>query len=254
MKNDELSRLEELNKRSQMHFLKGEQAAALSCWQEARAIQIVHHTGDFSILEDTVQMHEQELINMAQFFYDNEKEDWGGILANMVAIFRAMSISGPMSDRVKTQKNRESAKGPRGPGKFLSSMWDDAIEEELSKFASEGVNYTHDMIYTAVQKKLSKRGVECPSDGRVKDRLPHICERLGISTPKLGAPPKSRKKSDIDKVKAVILKDPTLGAKKISDKLDNKPSEKEVDSILNHLKLRNTEKRRKFKEDMQNLS
>ncbi|MDW2405223.1 hypothetical protein R7042_23855 [Vibrio sp. 1262-1] len=251
MKNDELSLLEELNKCSQLHFLKGEQAAALSCWQEARAIQIVHHTGDFSILEDTVQMHEQELINMAQFFYDNEKEDWGGILANMVGLFRAISISGPMSDRIKTQKNRENAQGSRGGARFLDSIWNDAIEEELSRFASEGVNYTHGMIYLAVESKLSDRGIECPSESRVKKKVSKICKRLGISTPKLGAPRKSHEKSDIDKVKAVILKDPTLAAKKISDELDNKLSKEKVDSILSYLKLRNTEDRRKFKENMQ---
>lgn len=240
-----------LNQLAIYYFSVNERAAAMSCWQEARAIEIVHQTGGFSFLEDKIQMHEQEIINMAQFFYDNEKEDWGCTLACMVGLFRAISTSGPMSDRVKTQKNRENAQGPRGGALFLDSIWNDAIEEELSRFASEGVNFTHEMIRLAVESKLSDRGIECPSESRVKKKVSKICKRLGISTPKRGAPCKSHEKSDIDKVKAVILKDPTLAAKKISDELDNKLSKEKVDSILSFLKLRNTEDRRKFKENMQ---
>ncbi|TLS65111.1 hypothetical protein, partial [Photobacterium damselae] len=188
MKDDELLRLQVLNKWTQIHFSKGEKAAAMCCWQEARAIEIVHQAGDFSILEDAIQMHGQELINMAQFFYDNEKEDWGGILANMVGLFRAMSISGPMSDRIKTQKNRECAQGPRGDARFLLPIWNTAIQEELCKFDSEGMVWTYELLHREVESNLFEQGLKCPSYNRIKELTPDICKRYGFVLPSKGKP------------------------------------------------------------------
>ncbi|MDN4711037.1 hypothetical protein QYZ44_17795 [Vibrio parahaemolyticus] len=190
-----------LNQLAIYYFSVNERAAAMSCWQEARAIEIVHQTGGFSFLEDTIQMHEQEIINMAQYFYDNEKEDWGGTLASMVGLFRAISTSGPMSDRVKTQKNRESAKGPRGDTRFLLPIWNTAIQEELCKFDSEGMVWTYELLHREVESNLFDQGLKCPSYDRIKELTPDICKRLGISTPKRGAPCKSREKVILKKLK-----------------------------------------------------
>ncbi|MDW2405217.1 hypothetical protein R7042_23825 [Vibrio sp. 1262-1] len=221
MKDDELLRLQVLNKWTQIHFSKGEKAAAMCCWQEARAIEIVHQAGDFSILEDAIQMHGQELINMAQFFYDNEKEDWGGILANMVGLFRAMSISGPMSDRIKTQKNRECAQGPRGDARFLLPIWNTAIQEELCKFDSEGMVWTYELLHREVESNLFEQGLKCPSYNRIKELTPDICKRYGFVLPSKGKPLTVEFDDKIiEQVKAVVCQNPKLGAKGVSDVLN----------------------------------
>ncbi|ELJ8766620.1 hypothetical protein [Vibrio parahaemolyticus] len=221
MKDDELLRLQVLNKWTQIHFSKGEKAAAMCCWQEARAIEIVHQAGDFSILEDAIQMHGQELINMAQFFYDNEKEDWGGILANMVGLFRAMSISGPMSDRIKTQKNRECAQGPRGDARFLLPIWNTAIQEELCKFDSEGMVWTYELLHREVESNLFEQGLKCPSYNRIKELTPDICKRYGFVLPSKGKPLTVEFDDKIiEQVKSVVCQNPKLGAKGVSDVLN----------------------------------
>lgn len=247
MKNDELSLLEELNKRSQMHFLKGEQAAALSCWQEARAIQIVHHTGDFSILEDTVQMHEQELINMAQFFYDNEKEDWGGILANMVALFRAMSISGPMSDRVKTQKNRECAQGQRKGDNDIK--WADIIEEIIVNFEKDKIKWTKDGLIEQVEMFAHNQGVECISSDRIEKIERDVCERCGYASRKPGAPEKGFSDDFLDAIINLIQDNPKAGADTLLEnlqKVEIRSDKAEVRRFLKNKKLDNKNLRLEF--------
>lgn len=211
MKYDELLRLQVLNKWTQIHFSKGEEAAAMCCWQEARAIEIVHQAGDFSILEDAIQMHGQELINMAQFFYDNEKEDWGGILANMVGLFRAMSVSGPMSDRIKTQKNRESAQGPRKGGNEGIS-WSDVIEEIIVNFDKDKIKRTKDGLIEKVQIFALKQGVECISSDRIEEIEKDVCGRCGYAYRKRGAPEKEFSDDFVKKILNFIRNNPKHGA------------------------------------------
>lgn len=218
---DEAIEAKTLNQLAMHYFSINERAAGMSCWQEARAIEIIQRSGNFALLEDAVKGHEQELINMAQFFYDNEKEDWGGILANMVGLFRAMSISGPMSDRIKTQKNRECAQGPRGDARFLLPIWNTAIQEELCKFDSEGVVWTYELLHREVESNLFEQDLKCPSYNRIKELTPDICKRYGFVLPSKGKPLTVEfDEKIIEQVKSVVCQNPKLGAKGVSDVLN----------------------------------
>ncbi|WP_346330454.1 hypothetical protein AABD48_26325 (plasmid) [Vibrio parahaemolyticus] len=244
---DEAIEAKTLNQLAMHYFSINERAAGMSCWQEARAIEIIQRSGDFALLEDAIKGHEQELINMAQFFYDNEKEDWGGILANMVGLFRAMSISGPMSDRIKTQKNRESAQGPRGDARFLLPIWNTAIQEELCKFDSEGVVWTYELLHREVESNLFEQGLKCPSYNRIKELALDVCKRYGFALPSKGKPLTVEFSSDLsEKLMKLIYENPKWGAAFLAEKLNSDGVRCDKDKItlflrrnkLNNAKLR----------------
>lgn len=227
-------------------FKGGDNATGVCRMHEARAIEIVRDTGDFTILLDTVKENEAELIRMANYFFDHDLEIWGGTLAGMVGLLNSISLNGALAEKVKTQKNRESAQGPKGLTKILLPIWKDAIEEELCKFNSEGVPWTNKLLRAEVELKLSEQGITFPSDKRFDELTSKVCDRLHLTKPKPGRPPQDLKETDIDKVKSVILQDYTLAAKGISERLNKELSEKQVDSLLSRLQLRNKGARQKF--------
>ncbi len=51
---------------------------------------------------------------MAQFFYDNEKEGWGGILANMVGLLEQCLFLGQCRIVLKLKKIGKVLKGQEG--------------------------------------------------------------------------------------------------------------------------------------------
>lgn len=227
-------------------FKSGDNATGVCRMQEALAIEIVRDTGDFTILLDTVKEYEAELIRMANYFFDHDLEIWGGTLAGMVGLLNSISLNGEMAEKVKTQKNRESAQGPRGLTKILLPIWKDAIEEELCKFNSEGVPWTKKLLRDEVELKLSEQGIASPNGNWFDELTSKACDRLHLAKPKPGRPPQNRKETDIGKIKAVILQDYTLAAKGISERLNKELSEQEVDSLLSSLQLRNKGARQKF--------
>lgn len=208
-----------LNKRAVIHSSRGESAHGVCCWQEARAIEIVHAAGgDFSVLLDTAKENGYELIEMAQYFYDNGMEEWGHKLACMVGLFRAMSLDGPMSERVKSQKNKESAKKPRTPEECVE-LWKPVVESAVCRFSSDGQKWTYEEVFADVNEVLGRLELDRDlSYKRFRALAGEVCERYEIEAPKQGCPEK-KKKSD-EKIIELALKEPALGPQRLTNELN----------------------------------
>ncbi|NGZ18657.1 hypothetical protein G6Z94_15100 [Vibrio aestuarianus] len=233
-------------------FKNGDNATGVCRMQEARAIEIVRDTGDFSLLLDTVKQNEHELIKMANYFFNNGLETWGGVLAGMTGLMNSISLSGPMADRVKTQKNRESAKKNRTP-EHLIQLWKSVIDGALCEFESDSVAWTYESLYQEVVSCLMECGqIHFPSLKSIKKYTPEICERYGFALPSKGKPLTVEFDENIlSKVKAVVLNNPQLGAKGVSDKLNeqgHRLDPNKVRLIFKRLNLDSLELRKSYKQ------